>query len=167
VPPPRDLAPGIGPVTFEQIEPPQRAAAQHAAARARKQLAEDEATARACEDQGEWHATRHDTLPLIQVNVVTADETEPDQIGEYVAWDVARSNGVHIARHPPRRVLDQCGALGDVLTDLERIAERSPDPDSRMCARGAIHTLARIWEPDEPLHAPDADGHQRTGDGDD
>lgn len=134
---------------FEQIEAPQRVAAQQAAARTREQLAEDESAARACENQGPWHATRHDTLPLIQVNVVTSDETDPDQIGEYVAWDVARSNGVHIARHHPARVLDQCGALSDVLTDLERIAERSPDPDSRMWARGAIHTLARIWEPDE------------------
>jgi len=134
---------------FAAIEAPQQEAARQAANRMRAHLAEDTAIARDVEDGGEWHVTRHDNLPLIQVNVVTADENEDDRIGEYVAWDVSRSNGVHIARHHPRRVLDQCGSLTDALTDLERIAERSPDPDSRMWARGVIHHLARIWENDD------------------
>lgn len=133
---------------FAAIEAPQQQAAEQAATRAREYLAEDQDAAKSAEHEGEWHATRHDTLPLIQVNLVTGDED--GSIDEYVAWDVGRGDGVHIARHDPRRVLAQCGALGDVLTDLERIAERSPDPDSRMWARSAIHTLARAWEPDDP-----------------
>ena len=110
-------------------------------------LAEDAAAARDVEHGGEWFSARHDELPLVQVNVVTADDD--GSLDEYVAEDVGRSDGVHIARHDPARILEQCGALGDVLTELERIADRSPDPDSRMWARGAIHTLARAWEPDD------------------
>lgn len=149
---------------YEQIEAPQRDVAEQAAERARACLAEDDAVARDVENSGEWHASRHDRIPLVQVNVVTADEK--GCVDEFVAADVWRSDGVHIARHDPARVLDQCGALGDVLTELERIAERSPDPDSRMWARGAIVSLARVWEPDEdeaPLHDPAAGGHVEEG----
>jgi hypothetical protein len=86
--------------------------------------------------------------PTAPCRVVGLDMTSG---GEAAMVSVHRDgHGVmHIARHDPPRVLSQCGALSDVLTDLERIAERSPDPDSRMWARGAIHTLARTWEPDE------------------
>lgn len=133
---------------FDAIEAPQHIAAEQAAARARAYLAEDQDAASHVEHSGQWHASRHDRLPLVQVNLVTGDED--GNIDEYIAWDIGRSDGVHIARHDPRRVLAQCGALGDVLTDLERIADRSPDPDSRMWARGAIRTLARAWEPDDP-----------------
>lgn len=63
--------------------------------------------------------------------------------------EIGNEVGAHIARHDPRRLIDQCGSIGDALADLERIKERSPDPDSRMWARSAIVALRRIWEPDE------------------
>jgi len=41
--------------------------------------------------------------------------------------------------------LRRCDALSDVLTELERIAERSSDPDARMTARSAMGRMALVW----------------------
>lgn len=54
--------------------------------------------------------------------------------------------GEHVARHDPARVLGQCAALSDTLTELEQIAERSSDPDTRMHAQAAIQRMSLIWQ---------------------
>lgn len=143
--------------TWHEREARMTAQAESDAALIRERLAEDEAFARsACKPT---HGPHPD-------GDVTRWEVEPFESDDPGAWPAAlwvsdgHEMGVaqvnpagtkpqHIARHDPRRVLDQCGSLGDALGDLERIAERSPDPDSRMCARSAIANLRRIWEPDE------------------
>lgn len=45
----------------------------------------------------------------------------------------------------PADARDLCAALGDVLTELERISERAPHPDPQLWARGAIASLAGVW----------------------
>lgn len=65
--------------------------------------------------------------------------------------------GEHIARHDPARVLGQCAALSDTLTELEQIAERSSDPDARMHAHAAIRRMSLIWRTADEL-----DGRQES-----
>jgi hypothetical protein len=132
---------------FAGIEAPQQEAARQAANRLRAHLAEDTAIAQAAVP-GPWAATKNLATPLVAADLWGWTQDE-DDYGEPIAQDIPRDTAVHIARHHSQRVLDQCGSLTDALTDLERIAERSPDPDSRMWARGIIHHLARIWESDE------------------
>jgi hypothetical protein len=170
-----------------EIDRPQREGAERVAAWIRQRIEEDRLIAADVEDHGEWHCVRNDENPLIWADVVTADED--DHLDEYVADDVGRSNAVHIATHDPVRVLGQCDALGDVLTELERIAQRAPHPDPRSWARAAISCLAQIWgdagevgavylgEPPDrgpalavfyaPLHDPAAGGHVVDGDAND
>lgn len=132
---------------FAAVEGPQQESARLAAERLRARLAEDAAIAKAA-TPGPWVAAKNRAMPLTRADLWGWTASEQDY-GEPIADDVHRDTAVHIARHHPGRALDQCGSLADALTDLERIAERSPDPDSRMWARGVIHHLARIWERDE------------------
>lgn len=129
---------------FAAIEAPQQEAARQAANRMRAHLAEDIVIAQSAVP-GPWAAVKNRETPLVAADLWGWTQDE-DDFGEPITDDIPRDTAVHIARHHPRRVLDQCGSLTDALTDLERIAERSPDPDSRMWARGVMHHLARIWE---------------------
>lgn len=131
------------PETWDEIEAPQRARAEHDAAVVRERLAEDEAAARAA-TVGPWRTGTHVGRTIYAHGVPGVEKS-----GELIGTMDTRPDAAHVARHHPARVLDQCGSLGDALSDLERIAERSPDPDSRMWARSAIVALRRIWEPDE------------------
>jgi hypothetical protein len=79
------------------------------------------------------------------------DRTDYIACYRYIGWDgddregVLPVNGQHIARHGPDRILGQCGALSDLLDELERIAERSSDPDARITARSAMGRMALVW----------------------
>jgi Family of unknown function (DUF6221) len=124
--------------TWAHIEAPLIAQAERDAAIIRQRLAEDEAVARSTtQASSQWR------------NFDADGELRDWRNGGTVAWVAHPEDRAHIARHDPARVLDQCGSIADALTELERIPERSPDPDSRAWARAAINSLRRIWEPDE------------------
>jgi hypothetical protein len=140
---------------FNAIEAPLQAAAERAAERIRVHLVEDGEAARAA-TPGRWEKVAD--IDECDEFEVRSDQSPPGRPRTLYRWVVSaggrggvydEADADHIARHDPARVLDQCGSLADALMDLERIATRSPDPDSRMWARGVIHHLARIWEPDE------------------
>jgi hypothetical protein len=123
--------------------------AESDAALIRERVAADEAAARAVEVEprdGDWRIEECSDYTGVR----------EWRLGGDTPWGFAwaartydRPTADHLERHDPRRVIDQCGSIGDALGDIERIAERSPDPDSRMWARSAITNLRRIWEPDE------------------
>lgn len=141
------------PETWAEIEAPQIAQGEQAAALIRERLAADgeiarwAANTRSGNPGGHWKtgcACEGDCREYSN-----CERVEGDNITIYAEGGHDADQARHIAWHDPARVLDQCASIGDALTELERIAERSPDPDSRMWARGAIGSLRRIWEPDE------------------
>jgi Family of unknown function (DUF6221) len=139
--------------TWAQIEAPLIAQAVRDAALIRQRLAEDEALARGAAQTrsgtpgGHWKTGC--TCDGECREYGDCERVEGDNITIYDEGGHGVDQARHIARHDPARVLDQCGSIGDALTDLERIHDRSPDPDSRASARAAINSLRRIWEPDE------------------
>lgn len=109
----------------------------------RTRIAADEQTAQAA-TPGPWEWDGH---------AIDAPASPTDYIANY-RWvsmsgddteGMLPANGEHIARHDPARVLNQCTALSDLLSELERIAERSTDPDARITARSAMGRMALVW----------------------
>lgn len=89
-----------------------------------------------------------ETWQQIEAALIARAERDAALIRERLARDEAMARaGLYPAPRDPAHVLDQCGSIGVALADLERIHQRSPDPDSRAWARAAINSLRRIWEP--------------------
>lgn len=85
-------------------------------------------------------------------NVYVKDSNELVAVGP---WDcnLGDDDGQHIAAFDPARVLNQCAALSDMLTELEQIHERSSDPDARNHASSAMGRMALIWITADELDA--------------
>jgi hypothetical protein len=139
--------------TWQEIEAPLIAQCERDAVLVRERLAVDETLARGAAQTrsgkpgGHWKTGC--TCKGECREHGDCERVEGDNITIYDEGGHGADQARHIARHDPRRVLDQCASIGDALTDLQRIHDRSPDPDSRAWARAAINSLRRIWEPSE------------------
>lgn len=128
--------------TFAEMETRYQAESEQAAERAYAHIAEDQAAARQAMyfNSGQW-----DLMASCTVVLNVRDQAD--------VWDgvfnTDNDPGVarHIVRWKPPAILSYSASVSDALNDLEWIAERSPDPDSRMRARLAIHSLAAAWDP--------------------
>jgi hypothetical protein len=124
----------------------QQAEASRAAERAYANIEADEAAARAAMEfnSGNW-----DRIASCTVTLDSRDQA--DTWAGTLGTDGDSAVAAHIVRWRPPTVLSYCASVHDALKDLERISVRSPDPDSRMWARSAIHALASAWTPlEEP-----------------